>query len=1297
MINTYNSSENIIKVNPPKKIDIWITRFLIGCGLISMFIFILWFCDAEHIGYAPLYYFLTFALFFKLLKMVHEWYHYWSVSVPVMPVWKTNWTVDVLTTACPGEPQEMIIRTLKAMKAIKYPHTNYLCDEGDDPVLRKACEELGVIHVTRIEKKDAKAGNINNALRQATGEICVVLDPDHEPIPEFLDRVLPYFENPEIGFVQCVQAYSNQAESFIAKGAAEQTYHFYGPMMMSMNTYGTVQVIGANCTFRRKALDSIGGHAAGLAEDMHTAMQLNAKNWKSVYVPEILTRGLVPATLSAYYKQQLKWSRGAFELLFRTYPSLFKKLNWRQKIHYMTIPLYFLFGLINLIDIMVPLLALCLAQVPWEVNIGHFALFFIPLFGMSMLIRTYAQQWLLEKKERGFHIAGGVLRTASWWILLIGFIYAIFNIKVPYIPTPKEDEHKNYWQLCIPNILVTLVCALGIWYGLLKDWTPYSIAMASYVVINSLMLSLVVLMSQQRFLLYINKKINNSLAISKLFDSSRDVAGKTQHIIYSVFKSRPVALTIGALLVFLNYGSIDDISGFSETNKQKEFGGFYAGIYLPGKEINLKTVEPVARSVNALDIISFKQSWNKKNENLPVKLLQEINDRGAIAMINWEPECEKGESENNKFWKSISDGSCNKYLKHYADMFRSYKEPVFINFAPGFDDPERYGLPTGNNSDIEFKKAWQYMYTFFNDLGISNLTWVWNPRYPIADNYYPGPKFVDWIGISCLNYGGSKNDKDWYSFSDLYNPYRNSFGKLQKPIMITEFGTVTGSNQSAWIGEALEDIRKKYEEIRSLVIYNTKKEILTRNEDISERKLYTANFNFQESGTLGILTDNFTQGPLSKKPLCGNKLSYLSAPNKNYKSSFVLGSPGKFNLVIKNKLWYIRGVAYNTEHDWRDGNMPLTRKRLEKDFTRIKEMGANTIRRYDHSIYDRNILNIAKEYDLKVLYGFWFDPKVDYFSDSMKVKKYIQEVEEKVKAYKDHPAILAWSLGNETWGLLKHKFSKPYLVKVREQYVRLIELLAQKIHELDPERPVFSCMEHEIYQLPGELVAFHDGAPSVDVIGINSYYEEQISQLNHVTWQFDSLRPYLVSEFGPKGYWDPSYNRLVNGVLIEDNETEKAVWYKEQWKNYVIAYKGYNVGGLAYCWHDRMEGSYTWFGLTDYKGRPKPSFYALKELWIKEKQELLPQFAIVSPACIIPGKENIFSAVSSTGKKQEYKYEWHLHKDEFLERVDDMEYLDDPGFVSVKIPEVTSKYKLYLYVSDKKGNVTTASVLIHVK
>ncbi len=60
-------------------------------------------------------------------------------------------------------------------------------------------------------------------------------------------------------------------------------------------------------------------------------------------------------------------------------------------------------------------------------------------------------------------------------------------------------------------------------------------------------------------------------------------------------------------------------------------------------------------------------------------------------------------------------------------------------------------------------------------------------------------------------------------------------------------------------------------------------------------------------------------------------------------------------------------------------------------------------------------------------------------------------------------------------------------------------------------------------------------------------------------------------------------------------------------------------------------------------------------------------------------------------------YEWYLHKDEYLERIDNIEYSDNGKSVKVTIPKEVSNYRLYLYVSDKDGNVSTRSTSIQVK
>ena len=223
--------EKLERISTPSRSECYIMRTLIVCGLTFLAAFVIWLMMPSHRGDPLLDYLLLTALGIAVLNLLLEWRYYWSIKVPEPQEADRSYTVDVLTTACPGEPKGMILRTLEAMQKITYPHTSYLCDEGDDPELKAECERLGVVHVTRTEKTYAKAGNINNALRtKCTGEITIILDPDHEPAPYFIERVLSYFNDPKIGFVQTIQAYRNQGASM-----SHQIGHGYNPVTHALN------------------------------------------------------------------------------------------------------------------------------------------------------------------------------------------------------------------------------------------------------------------------------------------------------------------------------------------------------------------------------------------------------------------------------------------------------------------------------------------------------------------------------------------------------------------------------------------------------------------------------------------------------------------------------------------------------------------------------------------------------------------------------------------------------------------------------------------------------------------------------------------------------------------------------------------------------------------------------------------------------------------------------------------------------------------------------------------------------
>lgn len=500
-------------------------RVMIACGLLAMAYFLYRVYRPDNMGDPVLYWLLVAVLTYASLKSAHEWIHYLNISVPERPEKTREYTVDVFTTFCPGEPYDMMVETLTAIKNISYPHESYLCDEADDPFLKSLCEDLGIHHVTRTEKINAKAGNINNALAQSNGEICLVLDPDHVPEPDFLDHVIPHFQQEDIGFVQVVQTYKNEKESLIARGAAQQTYQFYGPIMMTMSSYGTAQAIGANCTFRREALESIGGHAAGLAEDMHTSMKLHAKGWKSVYVPQIVAKGLVPSTLSAYYKQQLKWSRGVFELLFRELPGVFRKLSLAQKLHYAILPAFYLGGIAYLLNFLIPILAIFLNRMPFQIDLIEFILIGSPLFLSKVLIRQYSQRWLMEEKERGFHIVGGLLLIGTWWIHSLGFLFTIIKVKIKYNPTPKDGNEANNWPLNIPNLIVILLSLIAGIVAMTKSGdNSLILMMASLAFLNCFILSFTVIASrQQQYQAWIRSHEWSLQAYRRLYDLRKTV------------------------------------------------------------------------------------------------------------------------------------------------------------------------------------------------------------------------------------------------------------------------------------------------------------------------------------------------------------------------------------------------------------------------------------------------------------------------------------------------------------------------------------------------------------------------------------------------------------------------------------------------------------------------------------------------------------------------------------------------------------------------------------------------------
>ncbi len=460
--------------DPPARSDTWrhrraarvrtrdriVLSALAAAGAVALLYLFDWWFRAEHIAQPALFVGLSLVFWYGMSRMAIGWVNYTAVSAPAQRAARPGRRVSIFTTSAPGEPLEMVAKTLQACARITYPHATYLLDDTRDPRFAEAARAAGAVPLELLDTPGAKAGKINRALAMTSEDFILVLDPDHLPFPEFLDRVLGQFDDERVGFVQVAQAYYNQGRSFTAAGAAEQTYAFYGPVQMGLFGHGAAVAIGANCTFRRAALDSIGGHGLGLAEDLVTAIRIHAAGWRSVYVPEIVSRGLVPEDLGSFYRQQLKWSRGVYEVVFSEFMPLARRLTWRQRLSYAAIGTYYLCGPATALYLLLPYLYLWTGVQPAHMRFAEFLAAGAPVGALGMASYLFGQRWLCDRpNEWGLHWRGFALKIACWPIYLAGTVLALLRYEVPYIPTTKRSVGGRFLALASPHLLVLALYA----------------------------------------------------------------------------------------------------------------------------------------------------------------------------------------------------------------------------------------------------------------------------------------------------------------------------------------------------------------------------------------------------------------------------------------------------------------------------------------------------------------------------------------------------------------------------------------------------------------------------------------------------------------------------------------------------------------------------------------------------------------------------------------------------------------------------------------------------------------------
>jgi len=396
------------------------------------------------------------------------------VPIPAPP----GLRVAVLTTIVPSkEPVDLVMTTLRAMKRVRHegPVDVWLLDEGDDAEVRRRCEEIGVRHFSRKGhpewnqpsgefKARTKHGNHNawRAAHEADYDVVAQMDPDHVPYPNFLERTLGYFADPDTAFVVAPQVYANLSESFVAKGAAELAYIFHGIMQRGGNGRGAPLLIGTNHLYRPTAFQQINGYQDCIIEDHLTSMVIygavnpaSGNNWRGVYTPDILAVGEGPATYSDFFSQQKRWAYGIWEIARRHSPRLLPKLRTGQRwsffalqSHYPTTALSWVIGVVLSATYLVGGVTITrLPALAWGV-------LFAANIVVGMVFYQFTQRFnLVEHERRSWGLAGMALELITAPIYVAAAAAQLAGRPLAYVVTAKGSAATgDTWRTFRPHL-----------------------------------------------------------------------------------------------------------------------------------------------------------------------------------------------------------------------------------------------------------------------------------------------------------------------------------------------------------------------------------------------------------------------------------------------------------------------------------------------------------------------------------------------------------------------------------------------------------------------------------------------------------------------------------------------------------------------------------------------------------------------------------------------------------------------------------------------------------------------------
>ncbi len=361
--------------------------------------------------------------------------------------------------------------------------------------------------------------------------------------------------------------------------------------------------------------------------------------------------------------------------------------------------------------------------------------------------------------------------------------------------------------------------------------------------------------------------------------------------------------------------------------------------------------------------------------------------------------------------------------------------------------------------------------------------------------------------------------------------------------------------------------------------------------------------------------------------------------------------------------------------------------------------GANAFRTWGGDVASiQKDLELARASHLYVMQGIDLPKDSALYHDETFREKKLEEVRLLAQTFRNDTSIFAWGIGNEIE--LNDAANTPTAWN-------FVNLLAQEIKKIDKRHLVSSVISHHPAAL--EMIARY--APDLDFVGINSYGD--ILNVKNVFAQSSYKGPYLITEWGPTGWWE---TRLTDWKApIEQTSEEKRQVYEARYTQ-AIAADPRCMGSFVFLWGQKEERTPTWFCLfveddvegLPLKGEKTPMVEAMERVWTRQEPA---QTAPVVKGMSVDGVD--FSPRVKAGKpfsgkvdvsdceQDKLTYVWEVLKEATVtatggayeprpDRVGEV-LTTDVDECTLSIPD-KGYYRLYVYVLDGTGFVATANV-----